>query len=108
MKRFVCIIAASLALASCGDDAAEVDERNAEETARGEVLGGSISDDMLPLDSVTSQSPPREVEGSAGDGSDGASEDGDPSTDTDAQQQEEAESDPAPEPAPEPEIDAEE
>lgn len=108
MKRFVCIIAASLALASCSDDAAEVDERNAEETARGEVLGGSISDDMLPLDSVTSQSPPREVAGSAGNGGDGASEDGDAAPEPDAQQQEETESDPAPEPAPAPETDAEE
>ena len=108
MKRFVCIFAASLALAACGDDAAEVDERNAEETARGEVLGGTISDDMLPLDSVTSQSPPREIEsGEAGADQDGG-EDGEASTDSGAQEQEEAESDPAPEPAPEPETDTEE
>ncbi|NVE94862.1 hypothetical protein [Altererythrobacter lutimaris] len=26
--------------------------------AKGEILGGTISDDMLPLESVTSQSPP--------------------------------------------------
>ena len=108
MKCFVCIIAASLALASCGDDAAEVDERNAEETARGEVLGGSISDNMLPLDSVTSQAPPREVEGSEAGADQDGGEDGDPSTEPDVQQQEDAESDPAPEPAPEPETDAEE
>ena len=35
-------------------------------TARGEVLGGTISDDMLPLDTLQSQSPPLEVEGEQG------------------------------------------
>lgn len=45
-----------LTLAACGgaDDGAQ-DERK---TAAGEVLGGTISDDMLPLDTVTSQNPP--------------------------------------------------
>ncbi|MGN3975183.1 hypothetical protein [Tsuneonella sp. SYSU-LHT278] len=45
-----------LAIAACGgnDPGAEGERK----TAAGEVLGGSISDDMLPLDTVTSQSPP--------------------------------------------------
>ena len=43
------------ALAGCGDEA----EPNAERrTAAGEVLGGTINDEMLPLDTVTSQGPP--------------------------------------------------
>ncbi|MCT2559473.1 hypothetical protein N0B51_10835 [Tsuneonella sp. YG55] len=45
-----------LAIAACGgNDAGAEGERK---TAAGEVLGGSISDDMLPLDTLTSQSPP--------------------------------------------------
>jgi hypothetical protein len=43
------------ALAACGGDTGSEGERG---SAAGEVLGGTISDDMLPLDTVTSQSPP--------------------------------------------------
>lgn len=45
-------------LAACGgkEDSAAGNER---ETAAGEVLPGSISDEMLPLDKVRSQSPPQ-------------------------------------------------
>ena len=43
-------------LAACDDgETAAGPERK---TAAGEVLGGSISDAMLPLDTVQSQSPP--------------------------------------------------
>jgi len=42
-------------LAACGDKKDGGPERK---TAAGEVLGGSISDAMLPLDTVQSQSPP--------------------------------------------------
>ena len=42
-------------LAACGDQQDKGPERK---TAAGEVLGGSISDAMLPLDTVQSQSPP--------------------------------------------------
>lgn len=47
---------AALLLAACGEDTPQRadDAREAE----GEVLGGSISDDMLPLDQLQSQSPP--------------------------------------------------
>lgn len=59
--RLTCRSTLTLALvaalpAACGDK-----ERNAEGDARmaaGEVRGGTISDDMLPLDTVKSQSPP--------------------------------------------------
>lgn len=49
------------ALAACGgaDKGAEGERRS----AAGEVLGGTISDDMLPLDTVTSQSPPLREKG---------------------------------------------
>ena len=63
-------------LAACNqaaDPAAPNDKR-----AEGEVLGGTISDSMIPLDQLRSQSPPLRVvpsEGGAtesGDGNDGA------------------------------------
>ncbi|MBX7458145.1 hypothetical protein K3152_07795 [Qipengyuania sp. 1NDH17] len=57
MKRFAMIAAASLALAACSDDPAPAEGEEENLDARGEVLGGTISDDMLPLDTVTSQSP---------------------------------------------------
>jgi hypothetical protein len=45
-----------LALAACGGNTA--DDGPERKTAAGGVLGGSISDAMLPLDTVTSQAPP--------------------------------------------------
>ena len=51
-------------LGACGGDAASEAERK---TAAGEVLGGSISDEMLPLDTVTSQSPPLREEADGDD-----------------------------------------
>jgi len=51
------------ALGACGGDAGSDAERK---TAAGKVLGGSISDDMLPLDTVTSQSPPLREKGEGG------------------------------------------
>ena len=44
------------ALSACGGGAEEA--ANERKTAAGEVLGGSISDAMLPLDTVQSQGPP--------------------------------------------------
>lgn len=58
--------ALAIALAACGGEPAGEAESDA---ARGEVLGGTISDEMLPLDTVRSQSPPLEERGeSAGAG----------------------------------------
>ncbi len=59
MTRFALFAAGCLLLAACGDDPAPVDGGDENLDARGEVLGGSISDDMLPLDTTTSQSPSR-------------------------------------------------
>ncbi len=65
----------ALALAACGDDAAP-EASSGQETAEatGDVIGGSISDDMLPLEEVRSQSPlaPRasDAPSSSGSGSD--------------------------------------
>lgn len=51
-----CLIAiAAVSLAACGEKQAEnVPER---QNAAGEVLGGEISDEMLPLETVRSTSP---------------------------------------------------
>ncbi|WP_120076994.1 hypothetical protein [Aurantiacibacter odishensis] len=50
-----------LALSACGDDPA-VDVENDGREASGEVLEGTISDEMLPLDQVRSQAPLAEPE----------------------------------------------
>ena len=65
MKRFAMIAIASLALAACSDDPAPVEGSEENLDARGEVLGGTISDDMLPLDTVTSQAPSQAEEAGA-------------------------------------------
>lgn len=57
-------IASLLALAACtGGNSPR--EEGGEGEAEGEVLGGSISDEMLPLDSLQSQSPPLKASPSA-------------------------------------------
>lgn len=105
MKRLVSVLAVSLVLASCGKDAAEVEERNADSTARGEVLGGTISDDMLPLDTVQSQSPPRAGQDSSAGGEGDESSSSEPDAQPDPQPQPEPE--PVAEPVPDPEPEAE-
>lgn len=78
MIRFSILAAATLALTACGSDPEPVaTEKNETGGARGEVLGGSISDDMLPLDTVTSRSPP--LRGAANGGTE-ATDDGDASS----------------------------
>lgn len=51
--RFVPLLVAPLLLAACSGEADDDDDR----TASGEVLEGTISDAMLPLDTVRSQPP---------------------------------------------------
>lgn len=51
------VLAVSFSLAACGEEAVERGDDDAR-TAVGEVRGGTISDAMLPLDTVQSQSPP--------------------------------------------------
>lgn len=50
--RLACLIALPLALAACGDK-----EPDKSATAAGEILEGSVSDAMLPIDTVRSQPP---------------------------------------------------
>ncbi|MBX7483859.1 hypothetical protein [Qipengyuania qiaonensis] len=58
----VCSVAGALMLSACGGDAPpEETEAEAGRGARGEVIGGTISDDMIPLDQLRSQSPPVRV-----------------------------------------------
>jgi hypothetical protein len=54
VKRAV-ILAVALALAGCKDDVAAPAEKGGEAT--GEVLGGEISDAMIPLEQLESQAP---------------------------------------------------
>jgi hypothetical protein len=62
-NKVALVFAASLLLlaSACGEDAAG-GGANAEQggEAAGDLLGGSISDDMLPLGELQSQSPPAE------------------------------------------------
>ena len=67
-RRLLPAIAALSALASCGDKPETGKERP---TAAGEVLGGTVSDAMLPLDTVRSQSPPLRGAVESEEGSDG-------------------------------------
>lgn len=74
MKSYLLLGAAVLALAACNSDTApEGDQPTTQTGAQGEVLGGTISDGMIPLDSVTSQSPPLKIESTPGAEGDGTS-----------------------------------
>lgn len=55
MNRAVSIIALALLAAGCTDEASGPAERGGE--AAGEVLGGTISDGMIPLEQLESQAP---------------------------------------------------
>ena len=57
-RSLVLLVAGPLALSACQDEAPlEENADEADRAAKGEVLGGTISDDMIPLDRVRSQSP---------------------------------------------------
>ena len=49
---------ALVALSACGDEAAEPISTETGGEAAGEILGGTISDEMIPLEEITSTSPP--------------------------------------------------
>ena len=90
-----------LPLAACGDDAPAVDTSQTGGKAAGEILGGTISDDMLPLEELTSTSPPApRASGAAGTGQAGdsgdAESDGDESDGADTEGAEAPEEAPAP------------
>lgn len=59
------------ALAACGEKSAPPQETGdaAAQGAKGEVIGGTITDDMLPLDRLRSQSPPMSEDKPAGSAS---------------------------------------
>ena len=52
------LIATLLMLSACEEEIAEADTSEIGGEAAGEVLGGTISDDMIPLEELTSTSPP--------------------------------------------------
>lgn len=61
-------VAALLALTACEDEAGTAVSTETGGEAAGEVLGGTISDDMIPLEELTSTSPPAERRASAPSG----------------------------------------
>lgn len=66
--RFSIVLGTALLLTACSDEP-EVSADDDGRSASGEVLEGTISDDMLALDAVRSQPPLLEaVEGAAGEG----------------------------------------
>ena len=95
MRKTIAAAALMAFLAGCDDGADDADQR----TAAGEVLGGTIDDEMLPLDTVKSQSPPLRTE-PTGD-AEGADEASEPPADESAADEAQAEPEPA---APTPEI----
>ena len=84
-------------LAACQDDAAPAE---GEGDVSGEVLEGTISDAMLPLDTVQSQPPLLNPEGEAGENSESAPA-SDASSDATATPQPESEPEPTPTETPE-------
>ena len=59
IRSALLLVAATATLSGCGDDAPPAEtEVEAERNAKGEVIGGTISDAMIPLDRLRSQSPP--------------------------------------------------
>lgn len=103
MKRLTIIALGALTLAACQEQAGEAGAAGDAQRAEGEVLGGTIDDSMLPLDTVTSQAPPlRQApsEGSSDDSEDASEEEGD-EAEADAAPEEEAQPEPAEEAEPE-------
>jgi len=72
MLRSLPVFLLPLALAACGGGAP--DAANDSRQAEGEVLEGSISDDMIPLDQLRSQGQHQEASPSAGADEAGAAE----------------------------------
>jgi hypothetical protein len=96
MKRTASVLViAVLALAACNDKAS--DNSGDGRTAEGEVRGGTISDAMLPLDTVKSQSPPLRTEPT-----EGATEAADEQPASETAEEPAAEATSAPQPAPQP------
>jgi len=58
VKRIIAIVPCLLVLAACTSEPSPRADNSGDAAASGEVLEGSISDAMLPLDTVVSQSRP--------------------------------------------------
>ena len=71
MMRYLPIPAALLLLSACNNEPETAPQEDGSGGAKGEVLDGTISDEMLPLDTVTSQSPPENPVGEDGDAAEG-------------------------------------
>ena len=81
LAKFAALVTAGAFLAACESESAPPPvEDDGRATAEGEVLGGTISDEMLPLDTLRSQSPPH----GSGSGSGGSSAEGSTEVETDA------------------------
>jgi hypothetical protein len=75
LLRSTCLVLVPLALTACDGG----DKRQEARTAQGEILPGSASDAMLPLDTVRSQpplAPPEEATGKGGKRASGETENG--------------------------------
>ena len=67
--KFAALMVVGACLAACESESAPPPvEDDGRATAEGEVLGGTISDDMLPLDTLRSQSPPQGSGSGSGSG----------------------------------------
>ena len=108
MKQFVTLAAVSLLLAGCKDEPAAPGPENEAQSAEGEVLGGTISDDMLPLGHVTSQAPPLRESETGSTGSEDEDTSASETATTEAAEPEVAEPEAAAGPQAEPEQSAEE
>lgn len=66
MMRVLLASTALASLAGCGDNAPPEEQQVSEGQLSGDVLGGAINDDMLPLESLRSQSPAAQGAGEGG------------------------------------------
>ena len=68
MTRYALVLpAVALLLSACGDEKAPDADATEEAGPQGQVYGGTISDAMLPVGEVKSQSPQRGNDGSDAD-----------------------------------------
>lgn len=56
--RLAAIAGLAVLLSACGDKTKAPEQQPTGKAAEGDVLGGTISDDMIPLDELKSQSAP--------------------------------------------------
>lgn len=69
MTKLFAVLPAAMLLAACNGEQSPEAQPSADAMAEGEVLGGTVSDGMLPLDTLKSQSPPLKTAPEEGGGS---------------------------------------